>query len=81
MNPYIWLVAALILVGLAWQAFTRERFQPEFLDNTQEKVRLATEDSSYAQMTNHIEPAPFSMGPIPGIETPFQVNQYKAYVL
>ena len=81
MNPYILLVVAVILVALAWQTFSRERFQPEFLDKTQEKVRLATENSSYAQTTNHVDPAPFNMGPIPGIETPFQVNQYKAYVL
>jgi hypothetical protein len=81
MNPYIWLGLAAALVGLAWQSFTRERFQPEFLDKTQEKVRLATEDSSYEQWTNHVQAAPYNMGPIPGIQTPFQVNQYKAYVL
>jgi hypothetical protein len=42
---------------------------------------VATEDSSYAQRTNHFDPAPYTMGPIQGMETPFQVNQYRSYVV
>jgi len=38
------------------------------------------EDSSFDQKTNHMDPAPYTLGPIAGNETPFQVNQYRAYV-
>ena len=59
---------------------TRERFQPEFLDKRQVQKTVATENSSYAQQTNHISYAPADMGSVSGTQTPFQVNQYKAYV-
>ena len=59
---------------------TRERFQPEFLDKRQVQKTVANENSSYAQHTNHMQHAPAHMGPIQGMQTPFQVNQYKAYV-
>ena len=80
MKQWILLVVALILVGLVLRKFMTEKFQPEFLDRAQMAKTLVGEDSSYSQHTNHMEPTPFSMGPILGNETPFQVNQYKAYV-
>lgn len=59
---------------------TRERFQPEFLDKRQVQKTVAVENSSYAQQTNHMQYGPAEMGPLQGMATPFQVNQYKAYV-
>lgn len=74
----------LLLAGLAVLALVlylgRERFQPEFLDKSQVQTTVARENSSYAQQTNHMDPAPVAMGPVQGMETPFQVNQYRAYV-
>lgn len=73
------LAAALIILGFVlWK--TTERFQPQFIDRAQVKKTMAVEDSAYAQQTNHMEPGSYSMGPIQGVQTPFQVNQYRAYV-
>lgn len=79
MNPTIYLLAAMAVLALVLYA-TRERFQPEFLDKSQVRKTVAVENSSYAQHTNHMSFAPADMGSIQGMQTPFQVNQYKAYV-
>lgn len=75
---------AYLLAAIAVLAFvlysSRERFSLEFNDYTQDKRTKSREDSSYSQQTNHMQFAPADMGPIQGMETPFQVNQYKAYV-
>jgi predicted membrane protein len=77
---WLMLAVAMILVGLV--LFTsRERFQPEFLDKRQVDKTVSRERSSYAQETNHMSPSSVNLGPLQGMETPFQVNQYKAYVL
>jgi hypothetical protein len=81
MNPLPFLLLAVVAVGFLLFASTRERFQPEFLDKTQVQKTVAVEDSSYRQDTNHVNPAPYSMGPIAGVQSPFQVNQYKAYIV
>jgi hypothetical protein len=79
MKPWLLFVVALVLLGFI--AFkTTEKFQPEFLDRTQIAKTIAVEDSSYDQSTNHMDPAPFSLGPIQGIETPFRVNQYTSFM-
>jgi hypothetical protein len=79
MKYWLLLAAALLVVGLVMLK-SKERFQPEFLDRTQIAKTIAVEDSSYDQRTNHMNPTPFAKGPIPGIETPFRVNQYTSYV-
>ena len=81
MSVYIWFALALVVLYLAMRVSVQEKFQPEFLDKTQVRKTVAVEDSSYAQRTNHIDPAPFDMGPVQGMETPFQVNQYRSYVV
>jgi hypothetical protein len=81
MSAYIWFALALLAVFLVTRVSIQEKFQPEFLDKTQVRKTVANEDSSYAQRTNHLDPAPYSMGPIEGVETPFQVNQYRSYVV
>lgn len=79
MKQWFLLIVGLILVGLVlWK--TSEPFQPEMLDKSQLRKTLATQDSSYEQMTNHMDPSPYNAGPIQGMQTPFQVNQYRAYV-
>lgn len=79
MNPTVYLLVAMVVLAFVLYV-TRERFQPEFLDKRQVQHTVATENSSYAQHTNHMQHAPANMGPIQGMQTPFQVNQYKAYV-
>lgn len=80
MKQWFLLIVGMILIGLVlWK--TTESFQPEFLDKAQVRKTLAAEDSSYEQMTNHMDPSPYNAGPIRGFETPFQVNQYRAYVV
>ena len=81
MNPTIYFVVAIILLLLVVVGIPKERFQPEFLDKRQVQNTVSVEDSSYAQRTNHMPYMPYSMGPIQGMETPFQVNQYRAYVV
>jgi glucose-6-phosphate 1-dehydrogenase len=73
------LVAALLVLGFVVMKQT-ERFQPEFLDKKQVQKTVSVEDSSYEQMTNHMTLAPYSMGPIEGTPSPFQVNQYRAHI-
>jgi len=72
-------VGALILLGFVLMKNT-ERFQPEFLDKKQVMKTVAVEDSSYEQMTNHMSLSSYSMGPIEGTPSPFQVNQYRAHI-
>jgi hypothetical protein len=81
MKQWFLLLVAILVVGLVLYKMRTEKFQPEFLDRTQIAKTIAVEDSSYDQKTNHMDPSPFSMGPITGVETPFQVNQYRAYVV
>jgi hypothetical protein len=81
MSAYIWFALALLVLFLVMRVAVQEKFQPEFLDKTQVRKTVAVEDSSYAQRTNHVDPAPFDMGPIRGMETPFQVNQFRSYVV
>lgn len=80
MTQWLLIAAGLLFVALAVLK-TQERFQPEFLDRTQISKTIAVEDSSYDQRTNHMDPAPFRMGPVVGMETPFRVNQYTSYVV
>jgi hypothetical protein len=77
---YWLLLAAALLVIVLVMLKSKERFQPEFLDRTQIAKTIAVEDSSYDQKTNHMNPTPFALGAIAGIETPFRVNQYTSYV-
>lgn len=80
MKPWIFLVIAILVIGYILLAQPFARPTPQFEDRRQVVKTIAVEDSSYAQRTNHMEYAPVRMGPIQGNETPFQVNQYKAYV-
>ena len=80
MNQWVLLVAALLVAGFVLKSFMTERFQPEFLDRTQIAKTIAVEDSAFDQRTNHMDPSPYAMGPVQGMQTPFRVNAYTAYV-
>lgn len=80
MTQLLWLlVAALVVFAVVRMSFV-EKFQPEFLDKRQVDRTVATEYSSYAQRTNHLEPAHYNMGAIVGTPSVFQVNQWPAYI-
>jgi hypothetical protein len=79
MKPTTLLVVALFVLMVVLY-LGRERFQPEFLDKRQIRRTVSTEHSSYEQMTNHMDPASVALGSPAGMQTPFQVNQYKAYL-
>ena len=79
MKPTTLLVVALFVLMVVLY-LGRERFQPEFLDKRQIRRTVSTEHSSYEQMTNHMDPSPVALGSPTGMQTPFQVNQYKAYL-
>ena len=80
MFPLLGLFVAFAIVVYILNLSKKETFVKEFVDSKQEARTIATEDSSYAQRTNGFVPADYNMGPIPGMETPFQVNQFKSYV-
>lgn len=80
MKTILLFVAALVALGFVLMRQT-ERFQPEFLDKSQVRRTVDTEHSSYEQMTNHLEMGNFSLGPVEGVESPFQVNQYRAHIV
>jgi len=80
MKHIVWFIVGVLALAVAWSFFTKENFKVRFFETTQEDKRAVVEDSSYAQQTNHIDPAQYSSGPIPGQESPFRVNQFNAYV-
>jgi hypothetical protein len=83
-TPLVVLVAAIGLALVSWSLFGRESFKDieYYGENTTQVSRtIAKEDSSYEQTTNSM-PAPYvNSPPIVGRQTPFQVNQYTAYVV
>jgi hypothetical protein len=74
------LVVAFLVVVYILSLSSKETFTKELTDTSQQKRAIEFEDSSYVQSTNHFDPAAYSMGPLEGTQTPFQVNQFKSYV-
>ena len=81
-NNLLLFVAAAIVLGFAVRKVT-EGFgtEAEFLDKKQVLKTVLTEDSSYAQQTNHMNPSQVELGPIPGVPSPFRVNMFHANIL
>jgi hypothetical protein len=79
MKPWVFLTIAILVLG-ALLMQSRERFQPEMLDKSQVARTVATQFSSHEQLTNHMPSPAGYAGRVEGIATPFQVNQYKAYL-
>lgn len=74
---YVLVVAGLLLV---WFLSTRkETFVAEFVDKSNDQRTAETSSSSYEQRTNHFVPTPPLLEAIPGMETPFRVNQWNSY--
>lgn len=84
MTEILVLLAAILAVWVAWTMFLSpnagKKDEVKFADLRGVVRTDTTMDSSYQQRTNHM-PAPMVMSPpLEGIQTPFQVNAYKAYV-
>ena len=83
MTELIALLVGMLAVGLAWSTFfssEAKRPDPKFTDLRGVARTDNLMDSSYDQRTNHM-PAPTVVNPpLDGIQTPFQVNAYRAYV-
>jgi len=73
-----WIILILVVVGMYF-LMTREGFV-DYFDKTQVQRTVATQRSSYAQQTNHMVPAPGPSVPIQGLESPFRVNMFDAYI-
>lgn len=81
-TPLLVLIVAIGLVLLSW-SFGKESFnQLEYYggNTTQVSRTIAKEDSSYDQTTNSMPKPPVTSPPVTGRATPFQVNQYTAYL-
>ena len=77
--PILAIVVGLIVVWAVMSRFT-EPFVPEFLDKSSVKRTSETKDSSYEQQTNHSVPQPGPNVPIDGVESPFRVNAFNAFI-
>lgn len=81
MTPLVTFLLAVGVLFLAMKLFYTEKFEPgKEYDRAQVTKTMEVEDSSYSQRTNHADAAPYVAGPIEGSESPFQVNQFKAYI-
>ena len=82
MTSVLVLLAAVLVLWLAWVYFSPQVQRPDvrFFDQKQDARTIAVEDSSYQQRTNHMPRPPIIAVPPAGIETPFQVNAYKAHL-
>jgi hypothetical protein len=81
-TPLVVLIVAIGLVLLSW-SFGKESFnQVEYYggNTTQVSRTIAKEDSSYDQTTNSMPQPLVTSPPVTGRATPFQVNQYTAYL-
>jgi len=76
-------ILAIIVAGiLLWGALNRtETFVPEFLEQSGVRRTVGTNDSSYAQQTNHMPQPGGTAVPIQGVESAYRVNAYNSYVV
>ena len=82
MKQWVWFVLALVVVAYVLKLFRLERFyggpgESRFIDRSQQKRAMSLEDSSHAQRTNHFV-QDNSVGEALGVDTPWQVNQFKS---
>jgi hypothetical protein len=76
------IIAICVGLVLIWAALSRysEPFVPEFLEQSGVKRTADTRHSSYDQRTNHMSPVPGPVVPVDGVETPFRVNAFNAFM-
>lgn len=85
MKQWVWFVLALVAVAFVLKMLPgMEKFyggppESKMIDMSQQKRAMAHEDSSYAQQTNHFV-IPGDIGAAKGMETPWQVNQFKSHL-
>jgi hypothetical protein len=72
-------VSAVVVLGMVLK--NKEYFVPEFLEQSGVKRTHETKDSSHEQRTNHALPQSKFAYPSDGVETPFRVNQFNAFVV
>lgn len=77
----LFVLAALSIVLLGILTKHIEPFVPEFLEQSNKKRTHETKDSSYEQRTNHTIPQPGFSYPSDGIQSPFRVNAFNAFVV
>ncbi len=83
MTELLALLVAMVAVWLAWSTFfssEAKRPAPKFQDFRGIDRTDSVMDSSYQQRTNHMPPPVVNSPPVDGVQTPFQVNAYRAYV-
>jgi hypothetical protein len=76
---FVAIIIGILLIWYLSTSKTRETFVPEFLEQGNVKRTAETSSSSYAQQTNHVIPTPAQLEAVPGIETPFRVNQWNSF--
>lgn len=69
-------VALLLIVYILSTMFARQ-----VSDTQLAGIDQTSPSSSYEQKTNHFPMPKYSLGPIQGSETPFQVNQWLSYAV
>ena len=82
MKQWVWFVLALVVVAYVLKMTGMEGFyggpgESRFIDRSQQKRAMSLEDSSHAQRTNHFV-QDNSVGEALGVDTPWQVNQFKS---
>jgi len=83
MKQWIWFVLALVVIAFVLKMLPQyEKFyggpaDGKMIDMSQQKRAMAMADSSYSQTTNHFV-IPSSVGEAPGMDTPWQVNQWSS---
>ncbi len=80
-TKFVYLGVGLVLVLMAVGYFSRETFQPEFLDQSNVERTQTKAKSSYDQSTNAVRPdGRFEAPPIQGMKSPFRVNIWDSYI-
>lgn len=84
MTEILVLLAAIFAVWVAWSMFLSpdagKKIDVPFQDRRGINRTDAVIDSSYQQRTNHMPPPTVVSPPVEGIQTPFQVNAFKAFI-
>lgn len=75
---YVLIVAGLLVVWFLVSK-SKESFVAEFIDKSNDQRTAETSTSSYDQKTNHFVPTPPLLEAVPGMETPFRVNQWNSF--
>jgi len=74
------LIIVLVVAGaLVWLAVSSRSAQTVVRDKAMLQQQQESA-SSYEQTTNHFPRPSYDLGPVAGVESPFRVNMYQAYI-